>query len=149
MGTIVFIYLLVRVLRLSRLSESVMWDSWKLYWIVWISCLAGILLTVWRKKREYIALFLLICFGLYPFNQILTDTRTSNQEKLNEIRYVLEHTTSEDTVMDGWSGLGVFRDHAYYYYFVHKGVRPMMTKKERSEDVIKALKENDYSCHNK
>jgi 4-amino-4-deoxy-L-arabinose transferase-like glycosyltransferase len=142
-GAIVFVYILVRVLRFSSFSEPVKWDSWKLYWIVWIFCLVGILLAVWRHRRKYVALFLLICFGLYPFNQILTETRTSNQEKLREISYVLEHTTPEDTVMDGWSGLGVFRDHAYYYYFVHKGIRPMMTKKERSEDVIRALREKN------
>jgi len=139
--SVIFIYALVSVLRFSGFSEPVKWSSWKLYWIVWGFCLIGIILSVWRNKRGYVALFLLIGICLYPFNQVLTQTKKTNQGKLNEIRYILENTTPNDTVLDGWTGSGVFRDHAYYYYFLHHGVRQMLTEKEKSEDVIKALRE--------
>ena len=48
-----------------------------------------------------------------------------------------------DTVLDGWTGSGVFWDHAYYYYFLHHGVRQMLTEKEKSKDVIDALRKNN------
>ena len=47
----------------------------------------------------------------------------------------------QDTVLDGWTGSGVFRDHAYYYYFLHGEVRSMLTPKESSDDIVKALRE--------
>ena len=142
-GSIIVIYFLVKVLRLNGLPESVKWESWKPYWVVWTSCLILAILAVWRGRRRYVVLFLLIGISLYPFNQVLTRTETGDREDLDRIKYVLENTTPNDTVLDGWSGLGVFRDHAYYYYFVHTGVRRMLTEKERSEDVIRALREKN------
>ena len=142
-GSIIFVYFLVRVLRLSGLSESVKWESWKPYWIVWTSCLILAILAIWRGRRRYVVLFLVIGISLYPFNQVLTHTESDDDERLERVKYILENTTADDTVLDGWSGLGVFRDHAYYYFFVHKGVRPMLTEKERSEDVINALREKN------
>jgi len=137
----IFIYALVKVLNFSHYSHPVMWNSWRLYWIVWGVCLVGIILALWKDKRGYVALFLIVGICFYPFNQLLTHTRVTNEPKLKEIRYILENTTPDDTVLDGWTGSGVLRDHAYYYYFLHHGVRLMMTEKERSQDVVNALRE--------
>ena len=64
----------------------------------------------------------------------------TNQGQLSEIRYILQNTNSEDTIFDGWRGTGVFRNHAYYYYFLHPEIRKMLTRKELSEDVVEALR---------
>lgn len=141
--SVILIYALVSILNFSKYSEPVRWNSWKLYKIIWAICLSGIILAIWRNRRGFVALFFMVGICLYPFNQILTHTRVSNTGKLNEIRFIMENTTPDDTVLDGWTGSGVFRDHAYYYYFLHSGVRQMMTEKERSEDVLKALRENN------
>jgi len=91
----------------------------------------------------------------YPFNQMIAQFLTikllekprhirlnrSNEGRLNEIRFILQNTTRQDTVLDGWTGSGVFRDHAYYYYFLHGEVRNMLTPEESSEDVVYALRE--------
>lgn len=43
----------------------------------------------------------------------------SNDAGLDEIRYVLEHTTPNETVLGGWrTGPGVFRPHAFFYFFL-------------------------------
>jgi hypothetical protein len=31
-------------------------------------------------------------------------------------------------VMDGWEGTGVFRPHAFYYYFIHEELGPMLPR---------------------
>ena len=67
----------------------------------------------------------------------------SNAGRLNEVRFILQNTTPQDTVLDGWTGSGVFRDHAYYYYFLHSEVRNMLTPKESSEDVVNALRRKE------
>jgi hypothetical protein len=43
------------------------------------------------------------------------------------IRAVLERTTADDIVLDGWSGYGAFRPHADYYWMFHPGVRAMLS----------------------
>jgi hypothetical protein len=56
-----------------------------------------------------------------------------NTPQLELIRYVQEHTKPTDTLLDGWTGLGVFRPHAFYYSFFHSEVRAMLTDEDRSE----------------
>ena len=42
-----------------------------------------------------------------------------NDHQLARLRQVFELTGPTDLVMDGWEGTGVFRPHAFYYYFLH------------------------------
>jgi hypothetical protein len=42
------------------------------------------------------------------------------------LRTVFERTAPTDVVMDGWQGMGVFRPHAFYYYFLHEETRAML-----------------------
>jgi len=65
-----------------------------------------------------------------------------NREQLKAIGHLLLITSPEDRVMDGWSGLSVFRPHAYYYYFLHEGVLMMLTEEEKGPKLLAALKEN-------
>jgi hypothetical protein len=50
-------------------------------------------------------------------------------------------TTDEDTILDGWSGFGFLRSHAYYYFFLHSEMLAMLSEKERSDDLINSLEE--------
>jgi 4-amino-4-deoxy-L-arabinose transferase-like glycosyltransferase len=45
--------------------------------------------------------------------------------QFGELRFVL-NTPRDAVVMDGWSGYGVFRRHAWYYWMLHPGVRAML-----------------------
>jgi hypothetical protein len=42
-----------------------------------------------------------------------------NARQLNQLRWVMLHTRPTDTVMDCWSGLGVFRPNALYYSMLY------------------------------
>jgi 4-amino-4-deoxy-L-arabinose transferase-like glycosyltransferase len=46
------------------------------------------------------------------------------------LRYVMTHTAPDAVVLDGWSGLGVFRPHAEYYWMLHPGVRAMLDQSQ-------------------
>jgi hypothetical protein len=63
---------------------------------------------------------------------------TPNDRQLARLRYVFESTNPTDLVMDGWQGTGVFRPHAFHYFFVHEELLPMLPP-ERVQAFVAAL----------
>jgi uncharacterized membrane protein len=49
-----------------------------------------------------------------------------NDLQLAQLREVFERTGPTDLVMDGWLGMGVFRPHAFHYFFLHEETRAML-----------------------
>jgi hypothetical protein len=49
-----------------------------------------------------------------------------NARQLAHLREVFDHTAPSDVVMDGWEGMGVFRPHAFYYWFLHEEIVGML-----------------------
>jgi hypothetical protein len=82
---------------------------------------------------------LLVLISLQPALQLRQAFAWTNAEDLHEIRYVAEHTTPGETVLDGWSGRGVFRPHAWFYFFLHNEVRSMRSDVE-IEDLLAGLR---------
>jgi hypothetical protein len=62
------------------------------------------------------------------------------QDQLARLRLVLALTTPSETVMDGFTGAGVFRRHAYYYFFLHDEVRALLGGPEM-DDLRRALRD--------
>jgi 4-amino-4-deoxy-L-arabinose transferase-like glycosyltransferase len=56
----------------------------------------------------------------------LDPARPRLQDQLGRIRFVLGQTTAEETVMDGFTGAGVFRPHAWFYFFLHDEIRALL-----------------------
>ena len=54
---------------------------------------------------------------------MLRPPHTRVQDHLDQLRYLLTNSRPDDIVMDGFSGLGVFRPHAYFYFFLHDEIR--------------------------
>jgi hypothetical protein len=46
--------------------------------------------------------------------------------QLAQLDFVMAHSSPGELVMDGWQGMGVFRPHAWYYFFLHPEVRGML-----------------------
>jgi hypothetical protein len=82
------------------------------------------------------ALFLL---SLGPLGAQRESFARSNLDKLASIRFVIENTRPDESVMDGYTGIGVFRPHAYRYYFLHAELRAMLGEAERRE-VLEGLR---------
>ena len=51
-----------------------------------------------------------------------------NDGQLARLRFVFENTEAEDVVMDGWQGMGVFRPHAFHYFFLHPETVAMLPR---------------------
>lgn len=52
--------------------------------------------------------------------------RPKVQDQLGRMRLVLTTTAPDETVMDGFTGAGAFRPHAYYYFFLHEEIRALL-----------------------
>ncbi len=80
-------------------------------------------------RPAYLGLVLVFVQGT-PVSYALGCRDWRNDGQIAEFKFVLEHTTPNDIVMDGWRGMGVFRPHAWYYYFLHPEVRGMLPPAE-------------------
>ncbi len=97
-------------------------------------CALGLALIPISLGRGGPALALvLLLWSIYPLNQIHAAFAWDNRRQLAILRYVLENTTPQETVMDGWSGIGVFRPHAWFYWFPHGDIHPMLTPDQRQQ----------------
>jgi hypothetical protein len=84
----------------------------------------------WGRRRA--VAFVLVGVSVFPFSQMWhVGSRSTNLPTLDGIRYVMESVAPTETVMDGWTGLGVFRPHAYFFFFLHEELRAMLTDDER------------------
>lgn len=52
------------------------------------------------------------------------------RDTLDQIGWVIDHTSRDETVLDGFSGLGVFRPHAWFYFYPNEDIRPLIDYSE-------------------
>lgn len=81
----------------------------------------GILLR--RRLPHVAAAVVLAGTSVYQGQQATWMSGLSNREQVHAMRVVHAATGAGDTVLDGFSGYGWFRPHAWFYFFVHPGVR--------------------------
>jgi len=103
--------------------------KWILFWSI-TTGICGVFLCL-RRKHIAITLFV-IAIGFHPAKRMLSAFDSKNEDALDKISYVMTNTTPQDQVMDGWTGYGVFRPHAYYYFMLHSQVRAMVKEEEKS-----------------
>jgi Dolichyl-phosphate-mannose-protein mannosyltransferase len=75
---------------------------------------------------------------VWPILDLRDALATRNDQQLARLRYVFENTKPTDVVMDGWEGTGVFRPHAFYYYFLHEESVDMLPR-ERVDAFVAEL----------
>lgn len=71
---------------------------------------------------------------------ILHPGNTKVEDHLDRLGYLLTHAGRNETVLDGFSGLGVFRPHAYRYYFLHDEVRVLLAGRPMNQ-LLAALRD--------
>jgi hypothetical protein len=72
-----------------------------------------------RRARPVLLVLALVPLGVLPALALRESFELRNDGQLARLRYVFENTKPEDVVMDGWLGMGVFRPHAFHYFFLH------------------------------
>jgi hypothetical protein len=68
----------------------------------------------------------LIPLSILPGIGLYFSFTSPNDRQLARLERVFATTKPTDLVMDGWEGMGVFRPHAFYYFFVHDEILPML-----------------------
>jgi hypothetical protein len=53
--------------------------------------------------------------------------------------WAINNTAPEDTILDGWTGIGVFRKQSWHYGFLHGEIPPMIPQRER-DSLMKDLR---------
>ena len=98
--------------------------------------LSGIMLAAFLccfGFRNHALVLLTLVLSLYPVSRLRLIALPKNTAQLERIRYVLEHSAPQDTVMDGWEGVGVFRPHAWYYWMLHWEIRVMLDEPQKQQ----------------
>jgi uncharacterized membrane protein len=72
-----------------------------------------------RRARPVLLVLALIVLEVLPALALRESFGARNDRQLARLRYVFQNTKPEDVVMDGWQGIGVFRPHAFHYFFLH------------------------------
>jgi len=141
--TLLAINLMIAGLILTlRLSKPVVLNSGKFYLLLWIALIVLAVPVFIFNKGRYAALLISIGIIAFPLQQTVDQLSSDNSGQLGNVKYIMDVTTEEDTVLDGWSGYGFLRPHAYYYYFLHSEMRAMLNEKESSDDIIDSLEKN-------
>ena len=82
------------------------------------------------RARPWVIVAAATALMIWPARDLKQSYTFQDPGQMNRLRYVLEHTAPDDQVMDGWLGTGVFRPHAFYYFFMHPELRAMVSKQE-------------------
>lgn len=80
-------------------------------------------LLVRRRLLHAAAAAVLAGTAVYQAQQAIWMSGLSNAGQVEAMRVVHAAAGPTDTVLDGFSGYGWFRPHAWFYFFVHPGVR--------------------------
>ena len=81
-----------------------------------------------RRARPVLLVIALLPLGVLPAFALRESSRLRNDGQLAMLRYVFDNTKPEDLVMDGWQGAGVFRPHAFHYFFLHQETLAMLPR---------------------
>jgi hypothetical protein len=122
--TAVGLSLLIRWLQPPVLTET-------FYVLLGVIMLLVSLPLYLARKSDWILAIYLAVMSVGPLGLMFgTLSSTKYRNTLDQIAFVMENTTPTDPVMDGFTGLGVFRPHAYFYWILQEEF-PMISRRQR------------------
>jgi hypothetical protein len=93
---------------------------------------AGLVSRARSWPRDATATVVLVAVSLPSLGVMAFAAHRSAREQLEAIRYVMDHTRPDQTVLDGATGYGVFRPHAFFYGLLNWELRAMLSADETS-----------------
>jgi hypothetical protein len=81
---------------------------------------------------------------IWSMAALLDPPHSKVRDDLATIAHVVETTPPQETVLDGFSGFGVFRPHAFRYFFLHEEVRALLAGRELDK-LLGALRDGTVS----
>jgi hypothetical protein len=91
-----------------------------------------------ERARPWLLILATIPLSILPVLDLREAFTQRNDQQLARLAYVFQATKPSDLVMDGWEGTGVFRPHAFHYYFLHDELLDMLPR-ERVDAFLDAL----------
>ena len=71
-------------------------------------------IPLFLQKRDLSILILIVAVHLPVIKKFKNKYKLDNSDQLASISYVIENSPPDSTFMDGWQGIGVFRQHAFF-----------------------------------
>ena len=88
--------------------------------LMWLVALGVVSILLFLRHSRWIVLaLLLVPLSLNPLLESRVFWERRNWSTLQKLSWVIENVSPQESVLDGFSGLGVFRPHAFFYYFLH------------------------------
>jgi uncharacterized membrane protein len=88
----------------------------------------GLALVERARNRRRATVVAAVALAVLPLVALGQDYADRNDQQLARLHHVFDTTKPTDLVMDGWEGTGVFRPHAFYYFFIHEELLPMLSQ---------------------
>ncbi len=107
--------------------------------------LCGVLFLVLRFKKSAAvslqAAILMTIISVLPLKQqaYYLVRGPKNQWQRQRVNYVLANTRATSVVFDGYSGFGVFRQHAFKYWLLHDEMQAMLSAYEKGPMIVEVL----------
>jgi hypothetical protein len=101
--------------------------TWVFYPLLVVVATLTVLTLPFYRRSDIALSVLVLALSVYPAQWTRWMWGAGDRGQFAELRYVLENTRPTGVVLEGWTGYGVFRRHAGYYWVFHPGVRAMIT----------------------
>jgi len=97
------------------------------FWFCAAVCAAFFL---WQQQPLAALAVFSVMISLPPVKRSLDAFSWRNTDQIDQVAYVIDHTVPTDRFMDGFTGTGLFRPNAYFFWFLHVGIQNMLTGEE-------------------
>jgi hypothetical protein len=100
----------------------------------WTGVALGSMGFAFMRAPTFALLFFLIGMSAGPFKRLYDALALSDTTpQIEEIRYIVSNTTPTAVIMDGFQGSGLYRPHAYFYWFLPYNDRERLTDHEKQQ----------------
>lgn len=110
---------------------SVPWAQYHLLYLPLGALLAAGLVVELVGPRDGRLAVVLLLLASGPLLALRTWPQQLNDHSVRQLRFVLENSRPDETVLDGWMSRAPFRPHAYRYYFLNNEMRLLLPRAER------------------
>jgi len=121
---IILVFIGVSLIGLS-VAKPIVVNPW-VYPLVVAAGLVSLLSLPFHRRPSIAVSVVLVVLAVLPAQWMRWMAAMGDQGQFAELSYVLRRVPPGGMVLDGWSGYGVFRRHAGYYWMFHPGVRAML-----------------------
>jgi len=109
---------------------SVPWPQYHLLYLP-LGALLAAGLVVELVPRDGVLAAVLLALAVGPLLALREWPDQLNDHSLRQLRFVIENSRPDETVLDGWMSRAPFRPHAYRYYFLNDEMRLLLPESER------------------